>query len=298
MKTTHMNTLRAILWALIAIYTLLLPYVIFAYNAIVKHFSSAVAGKVPVFILILFGTAYIFVGLFTKKNIRSLVFIVPCAILAYAVIALEPNPNKHIHISEYILMSWLLYMALSIDYKGKGILILVFMCSAMLGIVDELEQGIHPGRFYGWQDMIINSISSLIGVLTILGVKRKSVGDWAWTSSLKKFKGKLSLVLIGSAGAVFTCIYLFQVHAKKIFWSVYPLWLLGWNSCFVTLCIAMVLFKWIHIHRYGKSPGHSEGFNQHSAQVTARLWIFIPLIILFYMHAIALSIALYGWEFI
>ena len=69
------------------------------------------------------------------------------------VIFLEANPNKHIHIPEYILMTWLVFEALRRDYKGGGIFLLVFILSSLPGILDEVLQGLHPGRSYGWQDM-------------------------------------------------------------------------------------------------------------------------------------------------
>ncbi|MBS1257597.1 MAG: hypothetical protein MAG551_00641 [Candidatus Scalindua arabica] len=45
-------------------------------------------------------------------------------------------------------MSWILFEAISIDYKGRGVFLLVFICGASLCVVDELMQGILPGHFY------------------------------------------------------------------------------------------------------------------------------------------------------
>ena len=75
-------------------------------------------------------------------------------------------------------MSWILFEALSIDYRGRGIFLLVFICGASLGVVDEVMHGILPERFYGWRDMIMNSAVTVIGVLTLVGLRTALAGDW------------------------------------------------------------------------------------------------------------------------
>ena len=288
---------RVILWSLVAAYTVTLPYAIFVYDTIVRHCSSDVAGKIPILIIILFGVAYIFLCFLTKKGIRFLGFIVPCAVLVYIVIFFESNPNKYIHIPEYVLMTWFVFEALSIDYKGKGIFVLVFICSFMLGIVDELEQGIHPDRFYGWRDMWINFASTIIGVLTLIGLREGPSGDWAWIGYVKKLKVLLGVLLFGAIGVVVMCLYLFDVKAIGTFWEVYPLWLLGWSGIFLALCPATILFHW---RRFCKPIHNLKGgkdLNQHLEEITAHLWIFSPFVILFIMHALVVLIALFGWDF-
>ena len=288
---------RVILWALVAAYTVVLPDAIFVYYTIAGYFSFDAAGKVPIVIIIFLGLAYAVIGLLTKRDIRFLGFIAASAIIVYIIISLEPNPNKYIHIPEYVLMSWLLFDALSIDYKGKGILILVFICSSMLGIVDELEQGIHPNRFYGWRDMWINSASTLIGVITLKGLKEGPSGDWTWIGCLKKLKVPLGVLLFGLIGAVVMCVYLFDVKAIGTFWGVYPFWLLGWSGMFLALCPATILFHWRRFYEQSHDLKDGKDSSQHSKEVTAYLWVFSPLVILFIMHALVVLIALFGWDF-
>lgn len=288
---------RIILWSLVAVYTFFLPDAIFVYQVIVGHFSSDVAGKVPILIIILFGLTYVVFGLLKEKPLRCLSFIIPAAILVYAIIGLESNPNKHIHIPEYILMSWIVFEALSLDYRGKGIFLLLFICSSMLGIVDELGQGIHPHRSYGWSDMVINSASTIIGVFSLMGLRRGPAGDWAWIGRLKKLKESLGLVIFGAIGAAFMCVYLLDVKANHTFWGVYPLWLLGWNVLFLVLAPVRIFF---HCHGLiAQSQGHEDGKDsfQNNKEATAHLWVLLPLFILLAMHAIVILTFLYGWEF-
>ena len=180
--------MKVILWGLVAFYTFILPDFRLVYNAIVGSFGQDVAGKVPIIIVLAVGIAYVIAVLLTHKSLKNLLFLLPCGVIAFLIMTLVSNPNKHIHIPEYVLMTWLLYAVLSRDYTGKGIFILIFFYASILGVVDELEQGIHPARFYGLSDMLVNSASAMIGVFTIMGLKKVKASGWAWMSRLKELK--------------------------------------------------------------------------------------------------------------
>lgn len=287
--------LRIILWVIAAIYTLILPDAILIYHVVVKHFSPEIAKKVPLAFVILLGVVYLISSLAMKKGIRSLALLVPCAIIVYAFVTLEPNPNKHIHIPEYIIMSWILFEALALDYRAKGIFILIFICSSLLGIVDELLQGMHPERFYGWQDMVMNSAATVIGIFTLAGLRTAPAGDWAWIGCLKKHIKAMGIMFFGAVGAVLACVYLFDVQAHRTFWGVYPGWLLAWSGLFVITGSAVML-----------KPGRfctplltadDQKPNPADQAVTARLWTLCPLVILMVMHGLVLLIAAGGFSF-
>jgi VanZ family protein len=185
-RTNSCSIWRIILWSLIAIYTFLLPNAIYIYRAIEEEYGLGFAGKIPFVIVLVFGAAYIAYLHFAKLGWKKLLYLVPSAVIALTIFKLEGNPNKHIHIPEYVVLAWLVYAALSRDYRGRGMLILVFILTSLLGVVDELEQGIHPGRSYGWSDMLVNSASALIGVFTILGLTNFNKIGGGWVRNLKK----------------------------------------------------------------------------------------------------------------
>lgn len=286
---------RGVLWTMVAAYTLLLPYAISIYNVIEKHFSSRIAGKVPLMIILIFGIVYIVLIIKMKKGLKSWLFLIPCAIIVYAFLRIEPNPNKHIHIPEYIVMTWLLFEALSIDYNGNGILVLVFICSSMLGIVDELMQGILPGRYYGWHDMVMNSAATVIGILTLAGLKTVPSGEWTWIGCFTQLKKALAINLFGAVGAMFTCVYLFELKAYRTFWGTYPSWLLGWNGLFMVAGLIVIFYPKL----FGELA-HSKN-NRDPSRIdqtaTARLWTLCPLVILIVMHSLAVFTALSGFTF-
>ena len=285
---------RAVIWTLVAVYTYLLPYFYLIYRAILDYYGKEVVGRVPLFIVAVFGFAYCAAVLRMRKNPKYLLFLIPCAIIAVVIMRLEPNPNKHIHIPQYILMAWLLYAAISKDYKGKGLFTLIFFYASLLGIVDELEQGIHPSRFYGWSDMLVNSSSGIIGIFTILGLKQVKPGDWEWTAYLRKFKWLILLNLVGMAGAAAMLVTLFQVQAAEVFEGVYPGWLQAWNLAFVILAPLAVIMH-LKINRSHQESGLID--KELSGERTVRLWVYPLLAILWYMHFLLVFVSVTGTVF-
>lgn len=286
---------RFVLWTLVAVYTLLLPYAIFTYDAIAKHFSPTVAGQVPFAITILLWLVYLVAIVKMQKGIKAGMLLVPSTIIVYAFMVLEPNPNKHVHIPEYIVMAWLLFAALNIDYKGKGILVLVFICSSLLGVVDELGQGLHPQRFYGWQDMVMNSAATVIGILTLAGLRTRPASDWAWVGSLKQQKHSLGVMFLGVGGTILMCGYLLDVKALQTFWGVYPVWLLVWNGLFIVAGSIVIFYPKL----LGKSVHliNDQDPSRADQTVTARLWILCPLAILVVIHGFGVLLAVSGLPF-
>jgi VanZ family protein len=289
--------LKVFLWVLVALYTFILPDAILVYRYIVGFFGQGVAGKVPLIIVAIAGIAYVLAVLSLKKSLKNLLYLVPCGVIAFLIMSLEANPNKHIHIPEYVLMTWLLYAVLSMDYKGSGILILVFIYASLLGVVDELEQGINPTRFYGLSDMLVNSASALIGVFTIMGLKKRTSAGWAWTSRMKEFKALLGLSLFGFIGAVAMCGFLFQVQASADFWSVYPGWLWTWNILFLIMTPIMITFYQVNLRKNHVIMEDKKGHVLPPKVKTAHCWIFPLLGILFYMHALVIYISISDVKF-
>ena len=281
----HIRLQRIILWSGVVVYTISLPHIIFVYNAIVKQFPQNVTGKIPFVIILSFGITYLVWGIISRKTVRCVINCIICAFIAGTIIALQPNPNKHIHIPEYIFMSWLLYTALSKDYKGGGIFVLIFICAVMLGVFDELMQGFHPGRRFGWIDMSINASSSFIGILMLTALKNRSRKDWDWLNSLKQCKLSIITMCIGLIGTVCMCFYLFDVKGTEPNWAIYPQWLLGWDGLiFVTSSMVIIYHaRQLYTTNRGKKPKTAMLID---AEITTLLWLFCPLAILFLMHAL------------
>jgi hypothetical protein len=294
-KTKSRVLPQFLLWGLIALYTFLIPDAIILYRFIETRFGSVITGKIPLFLVLLFGIAYVIYLRISNTSLKNLAYIIPCTIIVISIFVLESNPNKRIHIPEYVLLSWLVYAALSRKYQGKGIFILIFICTAMLGVADELEQGIHPGRFYGLSDMMVNSASALIGVFTILGLTKRKAASWEWMRYLKDFWGLLWLILFGFTSAVLMCIHLFTVQASGgIFRGVYPEWLLTLNILYLVITPVLVYLHKNRIRKNNQIPINNNDSIVLPEQATAQLWVFPILTILFYMHLLLVYISISG----
>jgi hypothetical protein len=280
------NLKRFLRWLMVGLYTISLPFVIVVYNILSSRLPSNLVGHFPKFILILSAAMYGVYAFFKNKSWQFIYCLSAGILLSCAVIFFETNPNKHIHIPEYILMTWLVYYAVSVDYRGRGALILIFLCSSMLGIVDELLQGILPGRYYGWQDMITNTVSSMIGVMTLIGIGHWSSNDGSWIANLKKRKDAVAVIIWGSVGAVLTCICLYHVKTAQNLGG-YPPWLLAWNVLFVVACPIVMLSPGDRIKTDQTKKRCQGQTGPYQNIVICKLWICVPLSILFVVHMLA-----------
>jgi hypothetical protein len=288
--------LRVVPWVLVAAYTFVLPEAIVVYRAIVNSFGKLAAGRAPLIMVLVLGIAYGAAIFLSHRSWRNLLYLVPAAIISFLIMRLEGNPNKHVHIPEYVLAAWLLFAALSKDYKGKGLFALIVIYGTLLGVVDELEQGIHPLRFYGLSDMLVNSASTLIGVFTIMGLTTLRAGGWKWTAHLKRFRPLIVTAVFGFVGMVLACIYLFRVQARPQIPGAYPDWVLLCNLVFLLWAPVVTYYGGALAIRHPRR-GAKRARTLPAAVITARLWIVPLLVILFYMHALAAYVAASGVEF-
>jgi hypothetical protein len=296
-KSLHAKIdLRFLGWALIAIYTFILPDAILVYRKIVSLFGQDAAGKVPPVAAGLLALAYIFILFALKRSWKNLLYLIPCGLITFVIFTTEPNPNKHIHIPEYVLMAWLLYWVLSRDIKGREIFLLVFLLASLLGVVDELEQGIHPSRFYGASDMLVNTASALVGVLIIMGLTSARKSNWGWFKGLKKIKNLAWMAGLGLFLVMLMCGFLFRVQADDKFWGIYPTWLWVGNVIYLigTLILGIQYFRKVQIKRTYRSRQPDD---DSTAEKQARLWVMPLLIILFYMQVLVVYVSIAGVEF-
>lgn len=289
------EVVKIILWALIAIYTYLLPQARLVYNWIVEFYGDEMAGKVPLVLVIVVACVFIFAVLRGNKDWKRLLYLIPGGIISYLIMVLVENPNKHIHIPQYVIMVWLLYAVLSLDYKSRDILFVIFIYASLLGIVDELEQGLHPTRFYGWIDMAVNSSSSLIGIFTVMGLRTFEPFEWSWARNLKDAAILLLDAVFGIIGAVIMCVVLFQVQTGGIFRGIYPDWLLVWNGTFLVVTPLVLL---MYRARLLKKRDYKKGKESlPSGLKIVNLWTIPLLVILFYMHFLIVYLSVTGIEF-
>ena len=283
-------------WGVVAMYTAALPYVILVFQALERHFPAAFTAQLPLLIIALLATVYMAAGVKQKKVLRCSGILAVSALIVLIIMMAEPNGNKHIHIPQYVLMTWLLYWALAADYQGRGLLLLIFICAVMLGFVDELMQGFHPQRSYGGSDMMIDAAAALIGVLMLMGVTESAERQWAWTGRLRDYGGCLVLIVLGAGTALWMGIRLFDVAQQGAFGFLYPAWLLIGNLLFVAAAAAAIIYHWHH-GRVAAAPAAGANPVADDGRIGARRWIFSLLAILAVIHALVLGAVVAGLDF-
>lgn len=88
-------------------------------------------------------------------------------------------PIKRIHVAEYIILSFAVRYTLSHRLQGSGLTFFTVVVTLLFGIHDEMLQGLHSLRYYGWRDIIVNGTAGLSGALLghgLLSFERKDVG--------------------------------------------------------------------------------------------------------------------------
>ena len=219
------------LWISIFVYVATLPYAIIIFNYLESLLTLPVLKLIPVLVIGFIG--FLYTSYCYQRNVgyHFLSFILPSVLLLIGVVVLEKNTIKYLHIPEYLFLTYLIYIALparTTDDKVRNV-ILSAICSCLFGLVDEVHHGIHPLRYFGWKDMLINSVGSCIGLLLInsLCVESNLVGSIRVMEVKLKQLYKISqwpvlglaisMVIAGSS-----LFMLFQYVAAMGFMSSYP----------------------------------------------------------------------------
>lgn len=81
-----------------------------------------------------------------------------------ALIIPDPQfPVKRIHVAEYVFLSLVVRWTMSLRLQGGALFLFSAIFVSILGVHDELLQGVHPSRTYGLRDMAVNSLAGFGG---------------------------------------------------------------------------------------------------------------------------------------
>jgi len=82
-------------------------------------------------------------------------------------------PEEKIHFFEYGVLAYLVFRALRIDFSEGVSYPAAFAVCSLLGWVDEGIQEIPPNRYYQLSDVVLNSVSSALGLFLIYVFRRE-----------------------------------------------------------------------------------------------------------------------------
>ena len=123
--------------------------------------------------ILLFGSIFLFIKntVIQKKSTYALIFLLVLIYLAGFMI-LE-IPEEKIHFIEYGVLAFLVFRAVSIDYKGFKAYGLAFVITSLLGWGDEGIQYLLPNRYYQLKDVLLNSMSGAMGLFFTFVIHRE-----------------------------------------------------------------------------------------------------------------------------
>lgn len=82
-----------------------------------------------------------------------------------------PIPAEQIHLPQYGLCFFLYYRALCLDMPWLKALSLALGLATLSGLLDELIQMVTPGRYFGWNDVLLNAWAALLAAALIASAK-------------------------------------------------------------------------------------------------------------------------------
>ncbi|MBW2146395.1 MAG: VanZ family protein [Deltaproteobacteria bacterium] len=280
---------RLSLWIVVILYTASLPEFIRLYDWIVSRFSEAFAFRLPLLFVIAFFALFTLYCILAGKGSRGLIHIFLCICIAAVIFQIVEIPNKRSHIPEYVLMSWLLFEALKGDYRGKGGLLLILVLSSLLGIVDEVVQGFHPRRYYGYADMAVNSLSSAIGVLLLAVVRKPFPSNNTMEVTWKPFWAAILMNAMGAVGISLSCYYLRAVAAHNTFFTSFPASVIALD---IIGCIGIIVFIFFFISFHSFRRWYIP-----SSRPAAMLWLLVPKSIFLIIMGLTVAGYFFGLEF-
>lgn len=183
--------------------------------------SGTLARMLPVAVtvVVLLVIALRFVERVNRGYRINLVFLgvgLVCAIFSLAL----PDPHvpiKRIHVAEYIVLSFLVRATLSHRLQGMQLTLFTVLATLLLGIHDEMLQGLHSQRYYGWLDIIVNGTAGLSGALLGHGLHccaRRTVGTAQ--PKVRGLAGLVVLFLLLGASTVWLVIMLYQQRGTAL----------------------------------------------------------------------------------
>ncbi len=149
-------------WWLVVVYTLAifltLPYVRGFWDL-----TGSLLGPVREYLVV---AGYLGVAGFVLFR-RKILFLSLIVVVTVAIYRFIPLPVERIHFIEYGIMGWLAYWAAGRSRKG---LLLALAYIIVMGILDEVIQGILPNRYYDTRDIVMNIIGGGLGVFLRYGI--------------------------------------------------------------------------------------------------------------------------------
>lgn len=206
-----------IYWIILFLYSLSLPFT----RPILKISKNYILPANLALILFAIGIILFLIFLLKKKETRISVylFLIVLVTLTYFFIKSEgiKYPVEKIHIVQYTILCFLSFIAMSQVLENISIYFWSILLCTLIGVGDEVLQGIIPERYFDYKDIILNFKIVILGHLYIFLVLR--LHD-KFTKVLKlKINKLLILSLIINIIYIIFSIIVF-VEGKSVDWKI------------------------------------------------------------------------------
>ena len=105
-------------------------------------------------------------------RLRWSYLIVAALVSGIALFIPDPQfPAKRIHVAEFMLLAFLIRRGFCRWTDGIPLITLTAICGIVLGAHDELLQGLHPDRYFGHRDIVVDGLAAVAGALAGHGLK-------------------------------------------------------------------------------------------------------------------------------
>ena len=171
----HRAQIESLCYSLLA----LVLVVVFVQTIGVWRWLSEELGKsgsalVP-FLVAAFLLMVVFVARLRRKEQSQFYWLYLVAALVLVGIALYlPDsrfPAKRIHVAEFMLLAFVLRRGFCRWSSGVPLIVMTAVTGIVLGAHDELIQGLHPERYFGHRDIVVDGLSAIAGAFAGHGLR-------------------------------------------------------------------------------------------------------------------------------
>lgn len=160
-------------WVIVGVCLIVLPFMQPVWDLAVSRGSRA-GDRIPLALggmLFAFLVAYL---LLIKRETRAIVYVCCVALCGVCLLisASLTQPIERVHLTEYALLSMLVFWAMADGAEGPGLCFWAVLVTVQLGFVDELFQGLLPSRIYDFNDLVLNAEAAALGQGVLAGVIR------------------------------------------------------------------------------------------------------------------------------
>lgn len=239
---------RFFIWPIVLLYVAALPYAIVVFDYLKDELTLPIVKVIPLIVILVLALIYVGVCRVQGGGYKVRSFIFPSIIMLVLVVILESNTIKYFHIPQYILLTWLIYLGLSQAGDRSSVIVVAAIYASLFGVVDEVHQGVHPARYFGWKDMFINIVGSTIGALALISLSNSRsdlrLNRESLTTllrSISKFRISTGLIFLSLIMGFYSISKLFIVSKYGTFFPHYPFILFAVNLCIIGFNLAHII---------------------------------------------------------